>query len=146
MKMKIGFTGTRDDMTLWQRNTFRDLIIELSAGEELEFHQGCCLGADATATSLVAEHTKSKILAYPCTIKSMTDANALKVSQTVQVIKPPLDRNKDIVNASDILIACPNGPEVLRSGTWSTVRYARKQNKRIIIIWPDGTITKENHE
>jgi len=29
--------------------------------------------------------------------------------------------------------------EVLRSGTWSTIRYARKKGKKVLIIWPDGS-------
>jgi hypothetical protein len=49
--------------------------------------------------------------------------------------KPFLDRNKDIVNSCDILIACPeNDIEVLRSGTWSTIRYAKKINKPVLLF------------
>lgn len=57
---------------------------------------------------------------------------------------PYLARNCVIVDEADILLACPKGPEEQRSGTWATVRYARKQNKRIVIVYPDGTITTEN--
>ena len=45
---------------------------------------------------------------------------------------------------TDMLVACPKGPEEVRSGTWSTVRFARKRGKRIVIIMPDGTVTEEN--
>jgi hypothetical protein len=54
--------------------------------------------------------------------------------------EPPLDRNKKIVFDSDEMIAAPSGPEVLRSGTWSTVRYARKTRKKITVIYPDGSL------
>jgi hypothetical protein len=40
--------------------------------------------------------------------------------------RPYLVRNRHIVDASSVLIATPKGDEELRSGTWSTVRYARK--------------------
>ena len=34
--------------------------------------------------------------------------------------------------------------EILRSGTWATIRYARKKSKKVMLIFPDGTMTKEN--
>jgi hypothetical protein len=58
---------------------------------------------------------------------------------------PYLERNKKMVDNSELLLALPIGVETLRSGTWSTVRYARKLGKPIVIIWPTGSITKENH-
>lgn len=47
--------------------------------------------------------------------------------------KPYLERNKDIANEGiDGLIAAPSGwVEELRSGTWATVRYARKLKRTI---------------
>ena len=48
-----------------------------------------------------------------------------------------LDRNKDIVNNCDLLIAAPKeNTEVLRSGTWSTVRYAKQLGVTVVIIEP----------
>lgn len=50
-----------------------------------------------------------------------------------------LARNRDIVDETEILIACPGHMhEELRSGTWSTIRYAVKIQRPHIIIWPDG--------
>lgn len=59
--------------------------------------------------------------------------------------KPPLERNKDIVkDGVDGLIAAPReSSEKLRSGTWATVRYARKLGRRIWIVRPDGTVVEE---
>jgi hypothetical protein len=59
--------------------------------------------------------------------------------------KPPLDRNKIIVRSGvHRLIACPNGmEEELRSGTWMTVRFARRMKRKITFVWPDGTVTTE---
>jgi predicted Rossmann fold nucleotide-binding protein DprA/Smf involved in DNA uptake len=45
------------------------------------------------------------------------------------------------VNETGVLVAMPDGPEELRSGTWATVRYARKQGKDGRIIYPDGLVT-----
>ena len=49
--------------------------------------------------------------------------------------KPFLERNKDIVNNCDILLACPrSNVEELRSGTWATIRYANTISKPTKII------------
>jgi outer membrane protein insertion porin family len=66
-----------------------------------------------------------------------------KYAVVITTTVTPLDRNRAIVDSCDVLIACPKGPEEQRSGTWATVRYARKQKKRIVIIWPDGEVTEE---
>lgn len=51
--------------------------------------------------------------------------------------KPPLIRNRDIVNAGELLIATPKlDVEEQRSGTWAAIRYARKIGKPIILIYP----------
>ena len=49
---------------------------------------------------------------------------------------PYLERNLNIIKNSSILIACPidKNNEELRSGTWSTIRKARKLNKIIHIL------------
>jgi hypothetical protein len=55
--------------------------------------------------------------------------------------KPYLDRNKYIVRDIVSLIATPaEAEEQLRSGIWSTVRFARKQGKPVVLILPDGEI------
>ena len=60
--------------------------------------------------------------------------------------KPYLDRNKDIVLETQTLVATPaETTEQLRSGTWSTVRYARKLKRPAVLILPDGTIVFEHH-
>jgi len=59
--------------------------------------------------------------------------------------KEYLKRNKDIVKSTDMLIAFPFTQfEVIRSGTWQTIRYARKLKKKILIIYPNGEESSEN--
>jgi hypothetical protein len=54
-----------------------------------------------------------------------------------------LERNKDIVRESASLIAAPlQAEEQQRSGTWSTVRFARKIGKPVFLILPDGTVLR----
>jgi hypothetical protein len=60
------------------------------------------------------------------------------------VPKPPLVRNEVIERETGLLLAAPG--EVIeqhRSGTWSTVRFARKMGRAIWIVRPDGTIICE---
>jgi hypothetical protein len=50
--------------------------------------------------------------------------------------KPYLERNLNIIKYSFVLIACPidKNKEEFRSGTWSTIRQAKKLNKLIYIL------------
>jgi len=39
-----------------------------------------------------------------------------------------------------LVLACPaQKREQLRSGTWATIRYARKTGVKMFVIFPDGT-------
>lgn len=130
----IGFTGTQKGMTYEQGET---LLALLSRGETKEFHHGDCIGADAEAHE-IAKACRIPIYIHPplCPGK-----RAFKHSRFTYPPRLYLERNHDIVDESNILIACPSSrSEETRSGTWATVRYARKKNKEIKIIWPDGKI------
>lgn len=136
--MIIGFTGTREGMTDPQVVRLANWVGESGGGE---FHHGACVGADSHAAD-IADTFNLKVVAYPCTVTGMVCQEAVRVSVEIRTAKPPLDRNRDIVDACDILLVCPKGmQEEQRSGTWATVRYARRQGRRIMIFWPDGTIT-----
>lgn len=86
-----------------------------------------------------------KVIAHPSNLTEKTSVEARLSSNEVRPAKPPLIRNHDIVNNVELMIACPfETTEQLRSGTWATIRYTRKQKKHLIIIWPDGTYLEEN--
>ncbi len=137
-----GFTGTRNGITQQQRDAFRDTIILLEIDE---FHHGDCIGADYMAHGTIKEiNTNIKVIIHP---PSYAKYRANCKGNVILTQKPYLDRNKDIVDHSNILIATPGEfKEKLRSGTWSTIRYARKKNKPIYIVMPDGKVKKENME
>jgi hypothetical protein len=109
------------------------------------FVHGCCLGADTEAVVHVRHHhPQAVVIARPGNIPRWHSPKALEMSTLKLRPKKCLDRNRDIVHdGEDLLISCPSGPEVLRSGTWSTTRYGRKLTRRIVIVWPDGTVTEE---
>ena len=103
--------------------------------EPISFHHGDCIGADATAHDYAANLKFHIVIHPPLDAK----ARAFKPGKVLEC-KPYLVRNHDIVDVADTLIACPDGPERLRSGTWATVRYALRQRKQVYLIWPDGKL------
>jgi hypothetical protein len=132
---RIGFTGTSRGMTEPQRKTVAELL-EPGA----EFHHGDCVGADAQAAA-IARSFGCKLHCHP---PEKMQARAFVHSDVVAPPKPFLERNHDIVDASELMIATPNTVvEVLRSGTWATIRYARRKQTPLLIVWPDGEVTKE---
>jgi hypothetical protein len=141
--MKIGFTGTQDGITPPQFDLLVEVLQELH--EVTEAHHGDCIGADREFSVIVdCIFGTGKIHVHPPTDNKK---RAFVRSDTIYNPFPFLVRNKNIVNATDILIACPKGMnEEVRSGTWATIRYARKQKGVIVILWPDGKYTYEEHK
>lgn len=142
---KIGFTGTQKGMTVAQRHTLRTRLAMMFVEEA---RHGDCVGADAEFHDACVYHKVPRIWIHPPLnpVKQAFCETKDWGASVVNVVppRPYLARNRDIVDGGDILIATPSGyEEELRSGTWSTVRYARKQNKRIYIIQPDGAIVVE---
>ena len=140
--MRIGFTGTRNGMTAHQLAGVQDVLRCLCPSE---VHHGDCIGSDVQFHSS-AQHTalnlgyQVKVVVHP---PSNSTHRANTTGDDAYAPKPYLERNKDIVKTTQILVATPAGPETQRSGTWSTIRYARKMNRPIIILWPDGNRTTE---
>jgi len=127
--MIAGFTGTQSTMSTDQF----DRLVKLCKDYKItELHHGDCVGADAVAHD-IAESLNIRTVIHP-PIKPFK--RAFKKGDMILPMKDYLVRNRDIVNASEILFACPKGPEELRSGTWSTVRYARRVKKPIEIVMP----------
>lgn len=138
--MRLGFTGTRNGMTDDQIVTFTSVVGRLNPRE---FHHGDCIGADSNAHAIVKHVTPTcKIHLHP-PIKDKTRAFCEGYTIAYEP-KEYIERDHDIVDAVDTLVAIPKGfEEEQRSGTWATVRYARKKSTvRVIIIWPDGTMNQ----
>lgn len=128
-----GFTGTRAGMTPYQRlRLLKILEHDRNVGE---FHHGDCIGADAEAHDIAWAIRDIAIIIHP---PSDDKHRAFKTNALVLVTRPYLERNHDIVDACDVLIAAPKEViEQRRSGTWATVRYARKIGKPVVILAPE---------
>lgn len=137
--MIIGFTGTRHGMTEQQK---RCLLMVFEAWKDfcgIELHHGDCIGSDAEAHKIAKELHRSIIITHP-PIKD--EFRAYCHSDQKQAPKDYLDRDQDIVNVSDFLVATPKGfAEEVRSGTWFTIRYAKTRKIPFLVLWPDGGIS-----
>lgn len=133
--LEIGFTGTRRGMSFYQEKMFRMIFAGLSATNIVKFHHGDAMGADAKADAIAREYGASIIIHPPKDPKyrafCYTDGD-------IQFPEKPYGvRDKDIIDPADLLIATPQTvDELLRSGTWMTIRYARKTDKPRILLEP----------
>lgn len=131
-------TGTRDGMSEKAKKTLRKYMDENQ--EITEVHHGDCVGSDEDFHHELS-NTSINIFVHP-PIKE--DYRAFCKGHTVLPPKDYLIRNRDIVNICDVLVGFPRSEqEEVRSGTWSTIRYARKVGKKIILIFPNGNIKDE---
>jgi len=130
----VGFTGSRAGMSEEQEAAVRGLLARTFVPGDT-FHHGDCVGADAEAAG-IAVNLGYFVVAHP-PIDSKLRAYA-PGHNTLQP-KPYLDRNHDIVDAANWLIATPHGAEDKRSGTWATIRYARAHGVSVMLIRSDGT-------
>jgi hypothetical protein len=130
--MVIGFTGSRIGMTTYQWRAVKELLkIQPNINS---VHHGDCIGADFIFDKLAKELGLIRV-AHPCDLE---DQRAHCDCNIILPPKKPLTRNKDIARVSDLLIACPKEyEEVQRSGTWATIRAARKLGRKVEIVWPD---------
>jgi hypothetical protein len=97
------------------------------------FRHGDCIRSDAQAHDLAIEAGFAVVIHPPSNPKK----RAWKKADSVRPPKPYLERNWDIVNESQFLIATPRTmEEELRSGTWATIRYARKKGIKYLILEP----------
>jgi hypothetical protein len=141
--MKIGVSGSRDGLTEHQ-SQFWSRYVQSQGSDFEEFHHGDCKGVDSQTHDLVREHLpETKIVVHP---PSVDAARAYKSGDTTKTPKSYLARNKKIVQAVDQLFAFPaSGIEVLRSGTWATIRHAKKTGVKTTIVGPKGCVQNYNY-
>ena len=127
----VGFTGTQSGMSDRQLKAASVIVGTLSMRPWV-LHHGDCIGADADMHSMAVGHAKTVI--HP---PSNPAKRAYCEADEVLPALPYLKRNRAIVDACDILVATPKSlQEEVRSGTWATVRYARKLKVPVILLDP----------
>lgn len=134
--IKIGFTGTRHGLKQEQKN---QIISVLDEYDNIIVSHGDCVGSDTDFHNLCVNYKNTHpnktitIHIYP---PDNSKLRAFNQGDLLMNVKPYLERNSDIIKNSSIIIACPldKNKEELRSGTWSTIRKARKQNLMLYIF------------
>ena len=139
-KVSVGFTGTQKGMTSLQRRGVAQLLSTLKPSA---FHHGDCEGADEEAHVLADAEMIPIIIHPPTNSTKRAFCHEHDNVSSVEVLEEfgYLVRNRHIVDDSDVLIATPRTMfEEQRSGTWATIRYARKCRKIVYIIWPKKAV------
>lgn len=139
--IKVGITATRKGLTIPQKRALISLLrgILHFEGKTIgaEFHHGDCDGGDYQS-ACVADWLCYATVSHPPIDDKL---RACHESDIVLEPKDYIERNHDIVDVADIMIACPKTEhEELRSGTWATIRYADMKEKDLRIILPNGNI------
>lgn len=126
--MIIGITGSRVGGSPEQLERLESVLRENPLPHVL--HHGDCVGVDAQAHDIAME------LGYYVVVHPPLDPSrrAWCAGDEMRPARPFLERNHNIVNECDTLIALPDKPETLRSGTWATIRYARKRATPAVIL------------
>jgi len=142
--MKIGFTGTQKGMN---GNQAEKLLLLLEYLKVSEFHHGDCIGCDAEAHNTVM--LNHRLLGeIPIHIHPPENGSKRAFCEGAEITydaRDYLTRNRSIVAMTRRLIAVPcTEREMLRSGTWSTVRHAKKLKRGLWIIPPNGLIKTFN--
>jgi hypothetical protein len=135
--VKVGFTGTRIGMTAEQLGSCESLLLKLNP-EEL--HHGDCIGADEEMHILCLRHSVPVVIHPP---ESPVLRAYCGMAVAKRSVKEYHARDRNIVDDTDELIAAPLQPIPKNGGTLYTINYARKQGRRVYLVWRDGNITTE---
>lgn len=168
------FTGHRPHKLLWRYNeadsrcvalkaTLMEQITKLTEAGITDFYSGGADGVDCWAALIVLEQRKwnpalrlHMLLPYGGQADKWNDPAQeryhliLKQADSVEYVSHAyydgciLDRNRRLVEAAGSLLAVYNGER--RGGTAATVRYARKLDRRIIILNPTTLEVIENQD
>jgi hypothetical protein len=138
---KLGFTGTRNQLTMQQRTWLVEFVKETQPEEAAH---GDCIGADEEFHSILRAYARScRIEIWPSihpTMRAYCDGDIIHESL------PSLERDQLIVDFATEFVGCPpTNKEITRSGSWATLRKARKKYRRneldaLYVVYPDGYI------
>lgn len=136
--MIVGFTGTQTGLTRAQLASLDGVVSALwMIDPGLVAHHGDCIEADASFHTICESH-QIKLIGHP------PDTDGKRAHCRFDEERPPLPyliRNRNIVDTSNIMIACPKEDRMqIRSGTWATVRYATQIGRPIAFVFPLGYV------
>lgn len=125
--LHVGFTGTQRGMSAFQLarlNVVLDVIVTAYERGNVVVHSGDCVGADEQFHELTKHTFGLRSVGHP---PINTRKRAFCDFDEEWEPREYLQRDRDIVHVSHLLIAAPlTDHEVRRSGTWATIRVARR--------------------
>lgn len=148
--LELVVTASQQGLTAEQ---LREAVTWLFAQSSIEVHRnGGCIGGDAMLASVIALlDPKPRIILHRGDTPHKWSPLVEHVASEIVEPTGNIQRNHDMCDLARLsgqgyLLACPREfSEVLRSGTWATIRYGRDKVKLPTrVIWPDGTSTVWN--
>jgi len=132
----FAFTGTRKGLTAAQHAALEVVLRDLKAEGFTIAHNGSAIGADLQA-ALLCRALGFHIVAHPSKAASATAEIPFDETHPPRTSKK---RDRDMVAAAELLVACPvREEEDISSGTWYTIRYAQRRGVPVRFVWPDGS-------
>lgn len=139
--IKLGFTGTKEGLSNEQLRSIESLLSYLKSLAELEIHLGDCIGADDQVWKIAKKLNGIRTIGHP---PSDSTRRAFNLYDEERPKRGFLERNHDIVDETVVLLAGPReDEEILRSGTWATVRYARLLGRPVYRFLISGKISRK---
>ena len=127
----LAISGTRAGLTPAQKRA-----LESALRPAKRLRHGDCVGVDAEA------HQIAKAFGVEVHVHPPVDGKqrAGCEGDVVHAAQAYLKRNRAMVDAADAVVAFPKSDREERrgSGTWATIRYARKRNVPLTVVFPDG--------
>lgn len=144
--MHLSFTGTSDPVKMPQLDRLNEELVYLRGIGFEWLHHGDCINADEEAHRIWQKLGGHIWLHPPDDPKKRANCK-LNLGDRCDPEKPYLVRNRIIVNNGKRLLGCPGTmTEHRRSGSWSTIRYARSLHRPLRIILPNGEFYSEGNE
>lgn len=140
---EIGFTGTQRTMTLAQHTLLVTELETLRAGGADLMVNGCCEGSDRIAWRIWRD-LGGRFCLRPGDRGQFRWA--CDVARDEDMVHSPIGympRNDLIAEAPTVVATPREESEIDRSGTWATVRRARRHGSALAIILPSGTVERE---
>lgn len=129
--MIVMFTGSASaNMSAEQIDRLEAHLLVLNPTHAIH---GDAIHRDAQFHDIVRELLPNTTISiYPANIAGK---RAFKKGDYIFEPRPPIERNHTMVDKSLVVLACPlSRVEIVRSGTWATIRYARECGKRVVFI------------
>lgn len=132
----LGVTGSQLGASTAQLHTFKSWVLE--NWDKIEaVHNGCCVGWDTQVAYILHGNGLEELVVW----HPPSNSDKQGIFQRDWPMgewrkpKPYLDRNWDIAKECDVVIGAPRtDEEQIRSGTWATLRYARKLGKEVKVL------------